>query len=327
MAVIFLLFGGNCAMDTTDRWISLTNSDGGYEIRSSKFSDKSTKLSFTDAYAHHQALEVINGQLSDPAIKAPAALSLLEKHQRSNPWFLLNECSAESCGLTRKMGDNHSYRDQIVQDFTSVLPPLISDLNQGVDLAFFASGGLYFESQLLLSLLKAGLHIRTIHLIDFKYVKVMDNIAIDKHQSTTINLDRLIKPNVSGESLKAQISIAVELMQLSQFQNLLAKNGSTPPIKFYPSGEAFAKSGTMVDILFALDFMEGEGLQIMGAFESLQAIGTKNLRKNALYAFAWSNQQKMVGALVQRHGSEPGIAQPIIEVIFQKSYAKGSTTH
>ncbi len=91
---------------------------------------------------------------------------------RENPLFMLNECRTETCPLTRKEGA-HPFRDNFRQKILEY-----ADYIEAGDLTviIYASDYLFFETQILLSLLASGKNLRAVILLDQNSGQFLDHL-------------------------------------------------------------------------------------------------------------------------------------------------------
>jgi len=239
------------------------------------------------------------------------------RQQKTNPFFLLAECKADFCGLTRKADGATEPRSRFeTAVINAVSSPLIEKSpREGIELLVFASGGLLTESKIIKSLLTAGVQIKSIRLIDTNYAKIQRlNLDNDARSFNIKSFDTLTNGHDQNNNTSISALIFFELLRLKQFINFIGTNtNQVPIITFYDTEVGLLKDKEEHifeggDLLLGIDFMEGDGLVVLEALEAYGKIAINLIPQSGFVATLNSKENQVAGSIVRKTSALGSIA-------------------
>jgi hypothetical protein len=187
---------------------------------------------------------------------AQEILRVFSLQSKENPTFLLDECRVIKCSLTRRPGVL-SFRDFFREELSKhVMKP--AD-HEGIDIIFYASGAMFYEASIALSLIKKDLAIKTITLIEPKWGEVFKKLIPQLGEKITIKDIQALWESEGSAKAKTLLE---DVYRLKQFLDLIeANNGQRPDLYIYTNANHLVKDinseeKTPADALIGFDFVD-----------------------------------------------------------------------
>lgn len=228
---------------------------------------------------------------------AQEIVRILAIESQSNPCFLFDECRVPLCPLTRSQNaQSHRsiFKDELSQRFH-----MLKNKDEGINIIFYASGNLFFEASLLVSLIEHNIKINSIKLVDLNWGVFFHYFPPVKKDITIDDFNQLLNYQNNAPIMR----LLQESYRLKQFLDVIeVHSGHRPPLFIYPHARALItdqqEKSHEVSLLVASDFIDAQNTFIQAHKEVFDIFNT--LAKGSMAATLFSHEGSVESHIFQR---------------------------